>query len=243
MTRRGHMVGTCIDCGAPCARRAKQCKKCVRKGPQPRDVAERVWARIDKSGDCWEWLGAKGVGYGKMFIGSRKDGTLRNAQVTRIVWELTYGPIPEGLFVCHRCDNRGCCRPDHLFLGTCAENLADMRKKGRGHPPTPKSKLTIDDVHAVRALLGVEPQKKIAEQFGVSLGTIAAIACGRSWKMPDSGQSSPKGRAIRNMKLTPEQVLEIRDLIGKKSQYEIADDYGVSQSLVNQIAHGKAWTR
>lgn len=76
---------------------------------------------------CWEWTGSlNSGGYGTV---GRQGLTGRTLH--RLAWEMAYGPIPDGAQVLHRCDNRKCCRPDHLFLGTAADNIYDMIEKGR----------------------------------------------------------------------------------------------------------------
>lgn len=107
-------------------------------------VEVRFWRWVDKSGDCWLWMGAReGFGYGVFSI-----GTGRTVGAHRYSWQSTRGEIPSGMFVCHHCDVPACVRPDHLFLGTHTDNMVDMVKKGRyarakacsaGHPWTPES--------------------------------------------------------------------------------------------------------
>lgn len=101
--------------------------------PPPHKVTpleERVWARVDKSGECWIWTGTRyRRGYGSIWVAGR------HKPVHRVVWELVNGPIPTDLQVCHHCDNPPCVRPDHLFLGTRSDNTIDCVRKGRHKSP------------------------------------------------------------------------------------------------------------
>ena len=140
--------------------------------------AVRLWAKVDKSGECWEWTGAVDrKGYGRIH-------SFGDTRTHRLSWELHYGPIPDGLWVLHRCDNPPCVRPDHLFLGTVADNSADMYAKDRQArgPRLPHTKLTEADVREIRRLLAQEvPKKRLGRQFGVAGTTILAIARGSTW--------------------------------------------------------------
>jgi len=88
---------------------------------------ERFWKRVEKTSSCWTYQGAaKGIlGYRQLLA----DG--QRVMAHRFSWELHFGPIPDGLLVCHKCDNPPCVRPDHLFLGTHKDNAADKVSKGR----------------------------------------------------------------------------------------------------------------
>jgi hypothetical protein len=107
----------------------------------------------------------------------------------RYSWELHFGPVPAGLQVCHHCDNRGCVRPDHLFLGTPADNTRDMCEKGRqGHRSSPGekngfAKLTNDQVLEIRRrTANGETGTTLARELGVSNSAISGIVLRKSWR-------------------------------------------------------------
>lgn len=147
----------------------------------------RFWQRIKKTPSCWIWTGTRhDYGYGQ--IGGRRDEGVKFAH--RLSWEIHFGPIPEGMEVLHRCDNPPCVRPEHLFLGTKADNNADCRSKGRhgyGTSPgelNPSRKLSERQVAEIRELYagGAFTQQALADRFGMSHQMIHNIVRGKAWR-------------------------------------------------------------
>ena len=123
----------------------------------------RFWPKVRKTAGCWEWLGARiSTGYGEITL---PQG--RQVLAHRFAWVQAHGPIPQGLLVLHRCDNRACVRPTHLFLGTQQDNVRDAVRKGRLVNPRKFSEATVA---WVRALFAVGARRaRIVRLTGVSL--------------------------------------------------------------------------
>jgi len=150
----------------------------ARRGPKPIPVALRFgkYFSIDPASGCYVWTGAiYPNGYGQISVNRRMQ------LAHRVSWEMANGPIPEGQFVCHRCDTRACVNPDHLFIGTRRENVDDMLAKGRqGHGESHGNAVLTDDiVRRVRAAKG--PQVDIAKQFNISKQQVSRIIRGDRW--------------------------------------------------------------
>jgi hypothetical protein len=151
-------------------------------------LAERFWSKVDRRGpdDCWEWLGSRDKGYGKIGSGGRRG---RPLQASRVSWEIHFGPIPDGLWVLHRCDNPPCVNPEHLFLGTRTDNIRDMHRKKRWAPNPVRgednclAKLSGNQVREIRdSYQGRYGEKAaLARRFGVSKNAIGNIIARKTW--------------------------------------------------------------
>lgn len=131
-------------------------------------------------GGCILWSGVTDVrGYGIIYSSTHRRGQ-RTFLAHRVAWELANGPIPDGLWALHRCDNPPCVNVDHLFIGTRHDNIDDMARKGR----SPNRKLTDEQIRAVRARYasGGVSQQRLADEYGVHQTCISGIVRNRRWK-------------------------------------------------------------
>lgn len=153
-----------------------------------RSTSDKFWEKVDKNAPngCWLWTAAVDLrGYGVFGVG--RGNSRRLERTHRLAWEMTNGPIPDGMNVCHNCpngDNRRCVNDAHLWLGTQAENMADMQAKGRGTTGTRNSqaKITDDDVREIRQLVdyGVR-RKEVAARFGICGSSVDNIVNRTTW--------------------------------------------------------------
>lgn len=185
----------CEQCGAAFRVREKMLRHqparwCSRKcyydaAHHEGSMAEWFWSRVDKSGDCWVWRGrCLQSGYGQLIV--KKKVLLAH----RVAFELTHGHIPPGLEICHRCDNPPCVNPAHLFCGSHADNMRDMKTKGRqsrgarpyrdGHR---NAKLNADSVREIRSLHQQGMSfVELGRRYGVSGDQASNVVKRRSWR-------------------------------------------------------------
>ncbi len=160
-------------------------------------IYDKEWleSRIEKmDSGCWEWNRSRRAtikgkkGYGLVGINDPSKHNRTSTGAHRIAWKIFKGPIPEGLMVLHKCDNRPCCNPDHLFLGTNQDNMDDMVKKGRsartrgeknGNCKHSKS-LIKAAISEYKPKLGI--YRSLSQKYGIPYQTLYAAINGRNWK-------------------------------------------------------------
>jgi hypothetical protein len=155
-------------------------------------VSDAFWLHVEQRGpdECWPWIGSLTPrGYGRT-SNPRAYGGQQLAH--RAAWEVVHGQIPARMSVCHHCDNPPCVNPDHLFLGTHADNMRDLRDKGRRRgkhrgPNHVRTHLTERDVQIIRVLCRIGyTSKEVGQRYNMSESGIQNIRKGRSWShVPD----------------------------------------------------------
>ncbi len=216
---------------------------------------ERFYAKVSKTPTdtgCLEWTGVcNDKGYGRFTSG-------RNHQwfAHRFAWELVNGPIPDGMVIAHRCDNPRCCRIEHLFCCTQAENMHDMVAKGR-HVSYPhkgernsNAKVGTEQVLEIRSDLYSDwTLSEIAAHFGIGKSQVSNILNRTSWPHVEADRDAPyesgpvKGERHPGAKLTEQDVISIRsDLYIGWTFTAIGKQFGISRRQVSDILHRKRWT-
>lgn len=204
-------------------------------------LLDRFWAHTQMGApdECWNWTGACTAvnkkyarpGYGVVHA-AYVNGKQVQLTTHRLSWLLHCGPIPDGMFVCHHCDNSLCVNPAHLFLGTAADNTHDMMQKGRNNPPR---KVTADVLREFQELRNTTElaNDEIAARFGVHRNTMLAYSHGQ------------RKAYTKPSKLTSEQVDAIiaEYATGKTSYSKLARKYGIDQSYISYLIHGKRRNR
>ena len=206
----------------------------------PLAVKERIENSIISKKDCW--LTSYGRNSKKPLINI--NGTMY--LLTRVSYRLYKGKDPGELYVCHTCDNPHCINPDHLWLGTCADNMKDKKDKNRQTKGStvPSSKLTEDKVREIKDLLteGNLSLKQIKNQFNVGIRTISEINSGKRWNHVEGiGTKIRIARCAK--KLNTEQVERIKKLLSDGVNCaEIGERFGVSRRAIQHIQQGKSWS-
>ena len=137
---------------------------------RPTKQAQKFWSNVDRGSknNCWKWIGGySGNGYGKVTINKRQY------RAPRAAYELTYGPIPEGLQVLHECDNPQCVNPAHLRLGTHADNMADKMAKGRHGGVSHRLTAVERELLLSKHEQGGYTVAQLAQEFGVTPRAVA----------------------------------------------------------------------
>ncbi len=144
------------------------------------------WGKVRILGllDCWEWNGAQVAGYGHLRAGPYAKTNCQTGRAHRISWMICVGEIPDRMLVLHKCDNRRCVNPSHLFLGTHTDNSTDMVQKsrqGRGETHS-QSKLRVEDIRKIRSMHARGASgRQLAHSFKVDQSTISNVITGRTW--------------------------------------------------------------
>lgn len=207
-----------------------------------RPLKERFEEKVDRSAGpdgCHLWTGAVGRGgYGTIGVPG-PDGTWRSDRAHRVALQFVHGPIPRGIYVCHRCDTPRCVNVAHLFLGTQHDNMRDMAAKGRGSrlkgEKSPRAKLTEADVAMIRSKHARgERQTELAAIYGVSQATVSGIVRGDSWS-----HSSDGPKEFRRKVSTTDEAAIRRGAQAGSSYRELADQHGVSMSTINAVINGR----
>lgn len=188
---------------------------------------------VNQKSKCWIWAGNLGAkGYGKL---SKKGETL---SAHRFAYQSFNGDIPAGMHVLHKCDNRACVNPKHLFIGNNTDNIRDMHAKGRSvnvGVTHHDNRLTPKQVFQIRK--DTRLMRIIADDYGISAATVCTIRSRETWKhLPEEGEYEKRyGKAHLTIK---QMIAIVKD---PRTQAEIAKEYGVKQAYVSKLKLGRVY--
>jgi len=142
--------------------------------------------KVNPVSGCYEWQGSKLNGYGRITFGNAGHPERRTTGTHRLAYELAFGPIPNGLQVCHKCDNRSCINVEHLFLGTNKDNADDRETKGRGNQAlgskSSMAKLDEEKILEIRKLKANGARTcELSAKYEVHKSTIKRVISGEHW--------------------------------------------------------------
>lgn len=227
---------------------AGECKTYRGRTYARRPLADRFHEKYipEPNSGCWLWTKslAHGTGYGRFSMYERDE--MRHVGAHRASWRLHRGAIPDGLFVCHKCDVRACVNPDHLFLGTVQDNTDDMIAKGRRREPSHvtgeahhKSKLTVASVtYARRAARRGASTHSLARELGVTRSSVQRALVGRTWASviePPLASSEIATRAcVRKVSVESEDAVRA-ERAGGASFKTLCGRYGITAPTLVRI--------
>ena len=227
-----------------------------------KNIIKNFWNKVNYPGndvECWEWTAAKGSNkrvYGTFSIKSSKyHKTFRDH---RFAWEFYNGPIPDGLLVCHKCDNPACCNPEHLFLGTEQDNMTDKINKNRQiivrGSDVGTSKLTEIDIDEILSGISSGKYQKVSQicnMYNVEDHAIQRILKGERWShyifqkytKSQLQQIRAKIHKDTSSKLDETKVTQIKSMLRQNSSINlIAQQFNVTTQTIYDIRKGKFWS-
>lgn len=202
---------------------------------QIRELVDRFLAKtVQAENGCIEWTGCIMTnGYGAIQANGEKRGA------HRVAYELFVGEIPCGMFVCHKCDNKRCVNPEHLFVGSAKDNAQDRAKKGRGANQ-------LGDKGPRAKLIG---NSRVEAKHEWLHSTLTGAEVAKRWGMTEAGmirafgpRGRKKGEAVHGAKLTADDVRLIRArLASNETIASLAREFGIAWQQVKRIKIGESW--